>query len=56
MAKEHHKILAETSGGRYTPEEVRDLEQGLIADAAAQEQEEEKPMEQPNGLMARKQA
>jgi len=41
MTKEYHEILAEASGGRYTPEEVRDLEQGLAAhnDAAAEQHE-----------------
>ena len=39
--KERPTILAGTSGGKYTPEEVRDLEMGLIADAACQEQEEQ---------------
>jgi hypothetical protein len=40
LTKEHHKILAETSGGRYTPEEVQALEQGMAADAADQDFQE----------------
>ena len=41
MIKEHHKILSETSGGKYTPKEILELEQGFRTDALQQEQEEQ---------------
>lgn len=39
--KDHHKVLSETSGGKYTPQEIQELEQGFRADALQQEQEEQ---------------
>ena len=51
--QEYHKILSETSGGRYTPEEVKQLESGeeeahldAIADAAVFEEEKRNADEQ----------
>jgi len=38
---EHHKVLSETSGGKYTPQEILELEQGFRTDALQQEQEEQ---------------
>ena len=47
MAQDYHKILSETSGGKYTPEQIAQLESGDveahlddIAEAAIQEQED----------------
>jgi hypothetical protein len=43
--EDHHKVLSETSDGRYTPEEILELEQGFGMDAFQQEQEEKEANE-----------